>query len=40
MERIIPPLLPLLSCKCVVLLFVTNVPEVYMWLPRSFGLVK
>jgi tripartite ATP-independent transporter DctM subunit len=40
MEKIIPPLLPLLACMCVVLLFVTYVPEVYMWLPRSFGLVK
>ena len=40
MEKIIPPLLPLLGCMCVVLLFVTYVPEVYMWLPRSFGLVK
>src|SRR6478672_11982779 len=40
MEKIIPPLLPLLACMSVVLLFVTYVPEVYMWLPRSFGLVK
>jgi len=40
MEKILPPLLPLLACMCVVLLFVTYVPEVYMWLPRSFGLVK
>ncbi|MGI8525484.1 MAG: TRAP transporter large permease [Pseudolabrys sp.] len=40
MEKIIPPLLPLLACMCVVLLVVTYVPEVYMWLPRSFGLVK
>ncbi len=40
MEKIIPPLLPLLGCMCVVLIFVTYVPEVYMWLPRSFGLVK
>ena len=40
MEKIIPPLLPLLACMMVVLLFVTYVPEVYMWLPRSFGLVK
>src|SRR6266480_530938 len=36
MEKIIAPLLPLLACMCVVLLFVTYVPEVYMWLPRSF----
>src|SRR4051794_8389276 len=40
MEKIIPPLLPLLACMCVVLMFVTYVPEVYMWLPRGFGLVK
>src|SRR3982751_60910 len=40
MEKIIPPLLPLLACMCVVLIFVPYVPEVYMWLPRSFGLVK
>src|SRR5947208_8148095 len=40
MDKIIPPLIPLLACMCVVLLFVTYVPEVYMWLPRSFGLVK
>ena len=40
MEKIIAPLLPLLACMCVVLLFVTYVPEVYMWLPRSFGLIK
>ena len=40
MDKIIAPLLPLLACMCVVLLFVTYVPEVYVWLPRSFGLVK
>ena len=40
MEKIIAPLLPLLACMCLVLLFVTYVPEVYVWLPRSFGLVK
>jgi tripartite ATP-independent transporter DctM subunit len=40
MEKIIPPLLPLLACMAVVLLFVTYVPEVYMWLPRMFHLVK
>ena len=40
MDKIIAPLLPLLACMCVVLLFVTYVPEVYKWLPRSFGLVK
>ena len=40
MDKIIAPLLPLLACMCVVLMFVTYVPEVYMWLPRSFGLVR
>ena len=40
MERIIAPLLPLLGCMTVVLLFVTYVPEVYVWLPRSLGLMK
>ena len=40
MDKIIAPLLPLLACMCLVLLFVTYTPEVYVWLPRSFGLVK
>lgn len=40
MEKIIPPLIPLLACMCVVLLFVTYVPEVYQWLPRGLGLMK
>ena len=40
MEKIIPPLLPLLACMCVVLMFVTYVPEVYEWLPRGLGLMK
>jgi tripartite ATP-independent transporter DctM subunit len=40
MDKLVPPLLPLLACMLVVLLFVTYVPEIYMWLPRSFGLVK
>jgi tripartite ATP-independent transporter DctM subunit len=40
MEKLIPPLLPLLGCMLVVLLGVTYFPEVYWWLPRSFGLVK
>ena len=40
MEKIIAPLLPLLACMCVVLIFVTYVPQVYEWLPRSFGLIK
>lgn len=40
MDKLLPPLLPLLACMCVVLLLVTYVPEVYEWLPRSFGLMK
>ena len=40
MEKIIAPMLPLLACMLVVLLIVTYFPEVYWWVPRSFGLVK
>ena len=40
MEKIIAPLLPLLACMFVVLLLVTYMPEIYIWLPRSFGLIK
>jgi tripartite ATP-independent transporter DctM subunit len=40
MDKLIPPLLPLLGCMMVVLVLVTYMPEVYWWLPRSFGLVK
>lgn len=40
MDKIIPPLLPLLGCMTVVLLIVTYVPEIYVWLPRSLGLMK
>jgi tripartite ATP-independent transporter DctM subunit len=40
MEKIIAPLLPLLACMCVVLLLVTYVPEIYVWLPRAFHLMK
>src|SRR5215831_8558306 len=40
MDRIVAPLLPLLACMTVVLLFVTYVPEIYIWLPRSFGLIR
>jgi tripartite ATP-independent transporter DctM subunit len=40
MDKIIAPLMPLLACMCVVLIFVTYFPEVYAWLPRSFGLIK
>ncbi|MBI3503639.1 MAG: TRAP transporter large permease [Proteobacteria bacterium] len=40
MEKLIPPLLPLLACMLVVLLMVTYMPELYWWLPKSFGLVR
>jgi tripartite ATP-independent transporter DctM subunit len=40
MDKIIPPLLPLLACMLVVLMFVTYVPESYDWLPRMLGLMK
>jgi TRAP-type C4-dicarboxylate transport system permease large subunit len=40
MDKLIPPLLPLLACMLVVLVCVTYFPELYWWLPRSFGLVK
>ena len=40
MDKIIPPLLPLLGCMLVVLLIVTYFPEIYWWVPRGFGLVK
>src|SRR5881396_3088648 len=40
MEKLIPPLLPLLACMLVVLMGVTYWPEIYWWLPRSFGLVR
>jgi len=40
MDKLLPPLLPLLACMLVVLFFVTYVPESYAWLPRSFGLMK
>ena len=40
MEKLIPPLLPLLGCMMVVLMVVTYLPEIYWWLPRAFGLVK
>lgn len=40
MDEIIPPLLPLLACLIAVLMLVTYVPELYLWLPRSFGLIR
>ena len=40
MTELIPPMLPLFAIMFVVLLFITYVPEIYWWLPRSFGLVR
>ncbi|HKC43359.1 MAG TPA: TRAP transporter large permease [Burkholderiales bacterium] len=40
MDKLVPPLLPLLACMLAVLLLVTYLPEIYWWLPRSLGLVK
>ena len=37
MTELIPPMLPLLAIMFGVLLFVTYVPETFMWLPRMFG---
>jgi len=37
MTELIPPMLPLLAIMFGVLLFVTYVPESFMWLPRMFG---
>ncbi len=40
MDKLLPPLLPLLACMTVVLLLVTYVPSIYDWLPRMLGLMK
>ena len=40
MDKLLPPLLPLLACMSVVLMLVTYLPGIYEWLPRSFGLMK
>jgi tripartite ATP-independent transporter DctM subunit len=40
MTELIPPLLPLLAIMFGVLLFVTYVPETFMWLPRMFGFAR
>lgn len=40
MDKLLPPLLPLLACMTVVLMFVTYMPESYDWLPRMLGLMK
>jgi tripartite ATP-independent transporter DctM subunit len=40
MTEIIPPMLPLLAIMFGVLMFVTYVPESFMWLPRMFGFAR
>jgi TRAP-type C4-dicarboxylate transport system permease large subunit len=40
MDKVIPPMLPLLACMVLVLLFVTYFPEVFMWIPRGAGFAK
>jgi tripartite ATP-independent transporter DctM subunit len=40
MTEIIPPMLPLLAIMIAVLMFVTYVPESFMWLPRAFGFAR
>ncbi len=40
MDKLLPPLLPLLACMSVVLILVTYLPEIYEWLPRMLGLMK
>ena len=40
MTEVIPPTLPLLAIMFGVLLFVTYVPETFMWLPRMFGFAR
>jgi tripartite ATP-independent transporter DctM subunit len=40
MTELIPPMLPLLAVMIGVLLFVTYVPESFMWLPRYFGFAR
>ncbi len=39
-EKVIRPLLPLFAAMVVVLLLVTYIPEISLWLPRFFDLVK
>jgi TRAP-type C4-dicarboxylate transport system permease large subunit len=40
MDKVIPPMLPLLACMVLVLLFVTYFPEVFMWISRGAGFAK
>jgi TRAP-type C4-dicarboxylate transport system permease large subunit len=39
-EKVIKPLLPLFAAMVVILLLVTYIPEISLWLPRLFDLVK
>ncbi len=39
-EKVIRPLLPMFAAMVVVLLLVTYIPDISLWLPRLFGLVK
>src|SRR5260221_3831404 len=40
MDKVIPPMLPLLACMIAVLLFVTYFPEGFMWIPRGAGFAQ
>ena len=40
MTELVKPLLPLLAIMLSVLFFVTFMPELFMWLPRSFGFAR
>ena len=40
MNELVAPMLPLLAIMIAVLLFVTYVPESFMWLPRYFGFAR
>ena len=39
-EKVIKPLLPLFAAMVIILLLVTYIPEISLWLPRFFDLVK
>ena len=39
-ERVIKPLLPMFAAMVVILLLVTYIPEISLWLPKVFDLVK
>ena len=40
MTEVVAPMLPLLAIMIGVLMFVTYVPESFMWLPRYFGFAR